>query len=638
MEGVTLTGVLSLGNLILSAANVIIAFSLLAYILSHNLRNSVARAFCALLAFVTIVHASDVILINVESSATKFLWLKFQWFGIAFIPAAYLHFSDALLRTTNSFSRLRKGLVALTYLFGGALVLLTVSTDLLVRDGIDKSWAAYFQAGPLFWIFTIYFVVVTGLGLINIERARRRTITSTSRRRMTYLALSFAAPALGVFPYMLLASLPTHLPSNLLLFISLVGNLGIAIMTVVLAYSVAFHGALMPDRVVKRSLITYLMRGPFVGICLLILMLVVSRVESILGLPRDTAVIFAMVVGIVLLQVLINVLTPFIDLLIYRRDSAEITWIRELDTRLLTSTDLSQLLENILAAFCDLLRVTTGFIVTQRGGSLRLEASCGSREAANRFLGSCDLASLAQLLPDGKRGEQNMVGEEMLTGQGDYWLLPLRTRSREATLGILGVQGPLDQWRLTDKERETAQMLIGQAELALEDWQLQRGIFALLWELTPEIESIQRWQSRPRYVGSPMLEPIENSPIYSPDFPKAVKEALSHYWGGPGITNSPLLRMKIVKKYADTNGQVPSKALRSVLYKAIEALKPPEGQRTLTTKEWILYNILEMKFIKGWRIMDIAARLSMSESDLYRKQRAAIDAVAEVLTSMEEDT
>lgn len=231
-----------------------------------------------------------------------------------------------------------------------------------------------------------------------------------------------------------------------------------------------------------------------------------------------------------------------------------------------------------------------------------------------------------------------MVGEEMLTGQGDYWLLPLRTRSREATLGILGVQGPLDQWRLTDKERETAQMLIGQAELALEDWQLQRGIFALLWELTPEIESIQRWQSRPRYVGSPMLEPIENSPIYSPDFPKAVKEALSHYWGGPGITNSPLLRMKIVKKYADTNGQVPSKALRSVLYKAIEALKPPEGQRTLTTKEWILYNILEMKFIKGWRIMDIAARLSMSESDLYRKQRAAIDAVAEVLTSMEEDT
>jgi hypothetical protein len=636
MEGVTLTGVLSLGNLILSATNVIIAFSLLVYILSHNLRNSVARAFCALLAFVTIVHAGDVILINVGSPATKFLWLKFQWLGIAFIPAAYLHFSDAVLRTTNSYSRLRKALVVVTYLFGGMLVLLSVSGTLLVTDGIYTSWAAYLHGGPLFWLFTIYFFLVTGLGLINIERARRRTVTSTSRRRMTYLAISFAAPALGAFPYMLLASLPAHFSPNLLLFISLVGNLGTALMTVVLAYSVAFYGALMPDRVVKRSLINYLLRGPFVGICLLILMLVVPRVGSILGLPRDTILIFAVVVGIVLLQVLISALAPFIDLLIYRRDSAEITWIRELDTRLLTTTDLSQLLENILAAFCDLLRVNTGFIVTKRDGRLQVEASCGSRRAVSRFVHSCDLRSLAQFIPNGKEGEQDLFGEEMFIRQGDYWLLPLHTLSREATLGILGVRGLSEQVRLTDKEKETALTLIGQAELALEDWQLQRGIFGLLWELTPEIESIQRWQSHPRYVGSPMLEPIENNPIYAPDFPRVVKEALSHYWGGPGLTESPLLGMNIVKKYAEENGQVPARALRSVLYRAIEALKPPEGQRALTTKEWILYNILEMKFIRGWRIVDIANRLSMSESDLYRKQRAAIDAVAKVLASMEE--
>ena len=119
MEGVTLTGILSLGNLILSATNVIVAFSLLVYILSHNLRNSVARAFCALLAFVTIVHASDVILINVESSAAKFLWLKFQWLGIAFIPAAYLHFSDALLRTTNSLSSIERLMSATAFTLPG---------------------------------------------------------------------------------------------------------------------------------------------------------------------------------------------------------------------------------------------------------------------------------------------------------------------------------------------------------------------------------------------------------------------------------------------------------------------------------------------------------------------------------------
>lgn len=638
MQGVTLTGVLSLGNLILAATNVIVAFSLLVYILSHNLRSSVGRAFCALLAFVTVVHAADVVLINVHEPATTFMWLKFQWLGIAFIPAAYLHFSDTLLRTTNSFSRVRRGLVATTYLFGTILVLLTLFTSLLVQDGVDTSWAVYFQAGPLFWIFSAYFFLVTGMGVLNIERARRRTVTSTSRRRMTYLAVSFAAPALGVFPYMLLASLPNHFTPNLLLFIALVGNVGIAFMTVVLAYSVAFYGALTPDRVVKRSLVNYLLRGPLVGICLLALMLVVPRVESILGLPRDTVLIFAVVVGIVLLQVLISAAAPFIDLLIYRRDSAEITWIRELDTRLLTTTDLSQLLENILAAFCDLLRANTGFVVTKREGMAHAQAVCGSRTAAMRFIREYDLEDMAQLLAGENGAEQPKGVAELFAEQGDYWLLPLRTRSGEQIVGILGIRTTLDQMELTEREDEIALTLIDQAALALEDWQLQRGIFTLLWELTPEIESIQRWQSLPRYVGSPMLEPLEHSPAHAPDFPRAVKEALSHYWGGPGLTESPLLRMKIVRQYAQESGQVPTKALRSVLYKAIEALKPPEGQQTLTTKEWILYNILEMKFIRGLRITQIATRLSVSESDLYRKQRAAIDAVAKVLTSMEEDS
>jgi len=568
MGGVTLTGVLSLGNLILSAANVIVAFSLLVYILSHNLRSAVARAFCALLAFVTIVHAVDVIAMNVEASATRFMWLKFQWLGIAFIPAAYLYFSDALLRATNSFSRLRRALVATTFVFGAILVGLTVFTTLLVSGGVETSWAVYFQAGPLFWIFSFYFFIVTALGVANIERARRRTVTSTSRRRMTYLAVSFAAPALGVFPYMLLANLPNNLPPNLLLFIALVGNLGIALMTVVLAYSVAFYGALMPDRVVKRSLVNYLLRGPFVGICLLALMLVVPRVESILGLPRDTVLVFAVVVGMVLLQVLISAFTPLIDLLIYRRDSAEITWIRELDTRLLTTTDLSQLLENILAAFCDLLRITTGFILTKREGRLQAQAVCGPRTEVDYFLRSFDPEGLAQeLVRDVDRNKDGVAAERFIS-QGEYWLLPLRSRSREETLGILGVKGPIDQVTPADKENEIALTLIGQAELALEDWQLQRGIFTLLWELTPEIESIQRWQSRPRYLGSPMLEPINHNPVHEPDFPQAVKEALSHYWGGSGLTESPLLRMKIVRKYAEESGQVPAKALRSVLYKA----------------------------------------------------------------------
>ena len=79
------------------------------------------------------------------------------------------------------------------------------------------------------------------------------------------------------------------------------------------------------------------------------------------------------------------------------------------------------------------------------------------------------------------------------------------------------------------------------------------------------------------------------------------------------------------------------RALRNVLGRAIENLKP-EGQRSLTTTEWILYNILEMRFLQGRKVRDVALRLAMSESDLYRKQRIAIEEVAHQIAEMERES
>jgi hypothetical protein len=42
-----------------------------------------------------------------------------------------------------------------------------------------------------------------------------------------------------------------------------------------------------------------------------------------------------------------------------------------------------------------------------------------------------------------------------------------------------------------------------------------------------------------------------------------------------------------------------------------------------------------MRFVQGQRVLDISRRLSMSESDLYRKQRVAVAAVARTLAEME---
>ena len=177
--------------------------------------------------------------------------------------------------------------------------------------------------------------------------------------------------------------------------------------------------------------------------------------------------------------------------------------------------------------------------------------------------------------------------------------------------------------------------LVERAETAVEDRLLQQGVFQALEEIMPDIERVQRWRSVVPYVGTPPLQqPAESdSIIYEPEFSKWVKDALSHYWGGPKLTDSPLMRLKVVGKAAAEAGSA-TKGLRTVLAQAIEGLKP-EGQRQMAASEWLLYNILDLKFIQGKRVREIADRLAMSESDLYRKQRVAIEQVAQKIMELE---
>ena len=55
----------------------------------------------------------------------------------------------------------------------------------------------------------------------------------------------------------------------------------------------------------------------------------------------------------------------------------------------------------------------------------------------------------------------------------------------------------------------------------------------------------------------------------------------------------------------------------------------------MTASEWIVYNILDLRFVERLRIREITQRLAMSESDFYRKQRIAVEQVAQTLAQME---
>ncbi len=634
MSSDTLAEFLNLSNLILASANVIIGFSLFVYILTHNLKSGVARAFCALIAFVTLVYVVDVTMGGINSIAAADFWLRIQWLGIAFVPAAYLHFSDALLKTTGSSSRWRSVGVWVAYGVSAAAFALGLIGDQIVGQVALEGDIYHLTPGPLFRWFATYYVLISLFGWVNISRARDACLTSTSRRRMTYLMVAFLAPSLGVFPYLLVPTTSQALSGNLLSVLTLVGNVAIALMTVVIAYIVAYQGVLLPDRVVKHRLLHFLLRGPLVAILVVAIMLSIPHVPQILGLPRDTILVIAVVGTVVTLQGLISLGKPAIDRLIYRRDRQEINWIQSLDQRLLTTTDLQQLLENTLIALCDLLRAPSGFVVTMQNDGLAIRVFSGSRAEAERFLQEFPVPELVERIAE-SRQDEFLANEDFVPADG-HWLLPLRSRNDQSPLGLLGIRASRPVAEYSDRVLEVSYGLVRRAETALEDMRLQQQVFRLIQTLDAELDQIQEWRSSPFSVSDTVLQDLELSPARSPGFEQAVKEALSQFWGGPKLSQSSLRHMRAVQQAMPANGNVPAKAIRAVLLEAIERLKP-EGDRSMTSAEWLLYNILELRFVQGNRIRDIVGRLAVSESDFYRKQRVAIEQVAEVLAQMERD-
>jgi hypothetical protein len=150
------------------------------------------------------------------------------------------------------------------------------------------------------------------------------------------------------------------------------------------------------------------------------------------------------------------------------------------------------------------------------------------------------------------------------------------------------------------------------------------------------MDLIQQLRGISRYGRVSQLPESSEDLTADPQFVNLVRDALRDYWGGPRLTESELLRLNIVRREMEgADDSNPVRALRAVLAQAIENLKP-EGQRSLTTTEWILYNILEMRFLQGRKVKEVARRLAMSESDLFRKQRAAIEEVARQIEDMEQ--
>ncbi len=623
-----LTGMRTL-NQILTAGIAITAFSLLLYAFTFNLKDRVARSFAIILIAVVVIFTSDAIQSSVESLEIADLFLRLQWIGIIFLPPAYLHLSDAVLVTAGRPSRGRRRIAVRGVYALSAIFVLLLAFGYLVGPLITtESPAPHLQ--HTFWtsVFSFYYLMVIGWAGLNLIRAYGRMLTRSGSRRMLYLMVGAAAPALGSYPFLMYGSSFASQYQLLFWGVATLINVAVGALLIIMAYAVAFFGVSWPDRVVKSRLFKWIMRGPVTASLALGVMTILRRAGEWFGLPYNAGVPLSVVGIILLMEHLITIVSPIWErILFYGGDRTELTLLQNIEERLLTQSDLRQFLEAVLAAVRDHMQAPSAFVASMDDYQAPIVITAGK------------LIDIEESLNEIAPLTENLTERQDLRWK-DYWIFPLRQRRNDDMdldevpdlLGLMGVSAQAET--LEQDQRQALWLLAERAALALEDRQLQQRVFRSLEDLDLESDRINRLRAASRYDSTINLltEETENQR----EMGDWVREALNHYWGGPKLTESPLMSLRVVQQIADEEheGNKPN-ALRAILKQAVEQIRP-EGERRFTS-EWILYNILDLKFIEGRKVKEVAAKLAMSEADLYRKQRIAVDSVARAILEIENE-
>ncbi len=632
-----LTTLLLTVNETLTAGNAIIAVSLLLFNLTRNLNNRVAKTSAVVLACVAVAYVADAFISLKPDNPAHEIASRLQWIGIAFIPAAMYHLSDALLATTGLPSRgRRKRAIRLLYVLGAAFLLSAAFTDALIQF-VAAPDSVSIQAGPAFSLYLVYFLLANAFAFFNLQRARKRCLTPASARRMAYLQIAFLTPALGIFPYSVLL-VPGDESSLFGLLVVNTANIIIILMLFFLSYPLYFFGSDRPDRLVKKQLLDFLLRGPATGLIALAVVNFTAQATRILSLPGEAVTPPALVAAVLLWQWFVSLALPYFEkFFIYRdEDDEQITKLQALSDRVLTHNDLSQLIMATTESICDYLRIDTAFVISLAGAQPEFVSQVGSSGYdENSLLHDAEVIQLASQLP------ADRIKHPYQTW-GDMALVPLRSsraggNGKEAlTIGLLGL--------LNNDAKIRAELTapggyleayVNRVETSLDDMHLQAEMYHLLEGLLPQFQMTRSRALQVEYRQSDAFPPRINALPDRGELFEQVRAALRHYWGGSGITQSNMIMLRSVQSRIQNGEETPINALRKLLKEAIDSLQP-EGERNLMSPEWTLYNILQMRFLENRKVREVARRLSMSEADLYRKQRIAILAVTDLILKQEQ--
>jgi hypothetical protein len=612
-------------NDVLTAGIALTAFSLLIFAFAFRLHDRLTRSFTAILACITIIYAAAAFALIPQSSQVIQILLHLYWVGLVVLPAGYFNFSDALLTLTGRPSRGRRKIVSILTIIISMFFLFSLAAGWLVKNIIiDAPPSPFLQPSYLSGIFALYFGFIMLLAWYNMIRAVKRSVTTASRRRMIYLVIGAIGPAIGSFPYLLYGTEFARTNLSFFWVFSILANLVVGILTVVFSYAVSFYGFPWPDRVIKTRLFRWLMRGPITAILTLGATTLIRRLGDVWGVDLSAVSILVMVGSIILLEFLIILFAPIWERIFFSgKDRKDLEVIRSVEERMLSQNDLNQFLEMILAVICDRVQAKGVFLCTWNSSQLNLLVEIGKTKIKNELFRK----KLSQYLQKNPNLEKQVEWEGIL-------LIALYRKDESGNkkvVGAIGVYG-LKNSALEDEQQKALNRLASRAATALKDRHLQEEILTSLQVFTPQVSVIQNLLAAGRYDRGRVLS--EEIPLKKNEVDLWVKDALTHLWGGPKLSQSPLLQLSLVQKLSNESGEMnPSNALREILRNTIQSTRPV-GERQYTN-EWVLFNILDLKFIEGMKVKDIARRLSLSEADLYRKQRVAISAISAQIIQQE---
>jgi hypothetical protein len=440
---------------------------------------------------------------------------------------------------------------------------------------------------------------------------------------MIYLVIGAIGPVVGSFPFLLFGS--DFASSNLLLFwiLAVVTNIIVGVLSIVMTYAVSFFGFPWPDRVIKSRLFRWIMRGPATASLTLGATTLVKRFGDLSGTDLSLVVILVMVGVIVLFEYMVTLFAPLWEKIFFSgSDREDLEIIRSVEDRMLTQKDLYQFLEMTLAAICDRVQAKGAFLTVLDTDTFETIITIGrTRIREKKFK-----KELFEFLSNQSDLQKQVDWKNILL----ISLFKTEPDGDKRTIGVIGVNGL--KKTIEEEQQKALNRLASRAAMALNDRRQQEELLSSMEMFAPQVSVIQTLLAAGRYDRRDALS--EELPLDKNEVNQWVKDALSHLWGGPKLSHSPLLQMLAVQKMITENGDSSDiNALKGLLRDTIQLLRPA-GERQFTN-EWILYNLLDLRFIEGMKVKDIARRLSLSEADLYRKQRIAVAAVADHLINIE---